>query len=98
MRNISVEFLNEPPLSTKKDYHYIRKLSSTIKKELKVIPVIRNGQGSSDARHFTSVGCKAIEFGPSGGCIGSDNEWVSINGLDKYYSILTKYLEELDRN
>ncbi|OGE37741.1 hypothetical protein A3B45_04830 [Candidatus Daviesbacteria bacterium RIFCSPLOWO2_01_FULL_39_12] len=49
-------------------------------------------QGSSDARHFTRVGISGIEFGPIGGNIGSDNEWVSIKSLEQYYQILKNFL------
>lgn len=54
--------------------------------------ILAQGQGSSDARHYTRVKCAAIEFGPVGGGMGSDNEWVDINSLQKYSEILRSFL------
>jgi succinyl-diaminopimelate desuccinylase len=53
---------------------------------------LREAHGSSDARHFTRVNCPGIEFGPIGGGIGSDYEWVDIPSLEKYYQILKSFL------
>lgn len=53
-------------------------------------------QGSSDARHFTKVGCAGVEFGPIGGGIGTDKEWIDIPSLEKYYKILREFLLHLN--
>lgn len=53
---------------------------------------LNQGQGSSDARHFTRVKCDAIEFGPFGGGMGTDNEWVDIKSLGQYAAILKEFL------
>lgn len=53
---------------------------------------LRGAHGSSDARHFVRVNCAGIEFGPIGGGIGSDYEWVDILSLEKYYQILKDFL------
>lgn len=54
--------------------------------------VLRGAQGSSDARHFAPVLCPGIEFGPVGGGIGSDEEWVDIPSLESYYEIIKKFI------
>ncbi|MFN5368200.1 MAG: hypothetical protein ACK5C8_06575, partial [Roseiflexaceae bacterium] len=51
--------------------------------------------GSSDARHFTHVGCAGVEFGPVGGGIGSDEEWTSVVGLTDYAAIMRHFLGEV---
>ncbi len=48
--------------------------------------------GSSDIRHYTEYGIPGVVFGPIGCDIHSDNEWVSIDSLEKYYNILTSFL------
>lgn len=58
--------------------------------------VMRGAQGTSDARHFSRVGCPGIEFGPKGGDIGGDNEWVDIPSLGAYYRVLLAFMRSLD--
>lgn len=53
---------------------------------------LMQGQGASDARHYSAVGVPAIEFGPIGGGLHSDEEWVSIKGLETYSKILKEFL------
>ena len=52
--------------------------------------------GTSDARHFAPSGCAAIEFGPAGGGMGSDEEWVDIASLDRFGRIMKEFLLHLD--
>jgi succinyl-diaminopimelate desuccinylase len=54
--------------------------------------VFRGANGTSDARHFAAVGSTSIEFGPVGGDIGGDNEWVDMQSLGIYEKILRKFL------
>jgi succinyl-diaminopimelate desuccinylase len=49
-------------------------------------------QGSSDARHYTRVGDAGVEFGPIGGGIGTDEEWINIPSLSDYCLILERFL------
>ncbi len=72
--------------------HLEREAQSILKKKLR----LRGAQGSSDARHFTRVGGKGIEFGPIGAGIGSDDEWVNIKSLGDYYDILSKFLRSVE--
>jgi succinyl-diaminopimelate desuccinylase len=55
-------------------------------------------QGSSDARHYTRVGDAGVEFGPIGGGIGTDEEWVDLASLDSYIEILQCFLLGLGQN
>lgn len=52
-------------------------------------------QGSSDARHYTRIGDIGVEFGPIGGGIGTDEEWIDIPSLNVYREVLKRYLQEL---
>jgi len=82
----------EPALHTDDGNGYIKILQKTGEQILKKKISLRAAQGSSDARHFTRVNCAGIEFGPIGAGIGSDNEWVDIPSLEKYYQILKNFL------
>ena len=82
----------EPALFTDDDNEYIKLLQNTGKQIIKKKIMLRGAQGTSDARHFAAVNCAGIEFGPIGGGIGSDNEWVDIPSLERYYRILRDFL------
>lgn len=46
----------------------------------------------SDLRHFNTVGCHGVEFGPVGYGQHTDEEWVAINSLEKYFFTLETFL------
>lgn len=85
----------ESALSTDRHNEYIKMLEKAGRQVLKKKIFLRGAQGSSDARHFARVKGAGIEFGPIGGGIGSDQEWVDIPSLEKYYQILKVFLETL---
>ena len=87
---------NEPALATDDGNEYVKMLQAAGRQVNKKKILLRGAQGSSDARHFARVNCAGIEFGPIGEGIGSDNEWVDIRSLEKYYQILEKFLLSLD--
>lgn len=92
--DVSIE-VNEPALSVSATNQFIMKLQ-TIAKVAKKSPVrLYGAQGSSDARHYTKIGIDGIEFGPVGGNIGADDEWVDTLSLNTYCEILKTYLLEL---
>ncbi|BCX13558.1 MAG: hypothetical protein KatS3mg085_090 [Candidatus Dojkabacteria bacterium] len=52
-----------------------------------------SAMGSSDARHYARIGIPAVEFGPIGGGIASDEEWVDIDSLIEFYNILQNFVK-----
>lgn len=56
---------------------------------------LRGANGTSDARHFAKINCPGIEFGPIGGDIGGDAEYVNISSLEKYFKIIEKFLNSI---
>lgn len=86
---------NEPSLFVNENNTYIQSLKKFDEEITKNKVVLYGAQGSSDARHFTDVGCDGIEFGPTGGGIGSDEEWIDIPSLEKYITILKIFLLSL---
>jgi len=60
-----------------------------LKKNIKTIVK----HGGSDIRHFNQVGCQGVTFGPIGGDLHGDNEWVDIKSLEKYFEILWEFLK-----
>lgn len=87
----------EPALFTDKNNEFVKLLEEIIRHTIGKNIRLRGAHGSSDARHFARVNCSGIEFGPIGGGIGSDHEWVGISSLEKYYRILKKFLLTVKR-
>jgi len=82
----------EPALMTSSNNNFIQLLKKTTRQITRKKIALRGAQGTSDARHFAQAHGAGIEFGPIGGGIGSDSEWVDIPSLNTYYQILTKFL------
>src|SRR3989339_44110 len=87
---------NEPAAYIDARDPYVKQLVGAISSVIKKDVCLRGAHGSSDVRHYSSVQCGGIEFGPIGGNIGADNEWVSIPSLDKYTQILKQFLLSLN--
>lgn len=87
--------VKEPSTFVELDNPYIRKLISVTQEVTGKESTTYGANGSSDVRHYARVGGHGIEFGPVGGDIGSDHEWISISGLEKYHTILKKFLLSL---
>ncbi|GAB4218623.1 MAG: M20/M25/M40 family metallo-hydrolase [Candidatus Microgenomates bacterium] len=85
----------EPSFFTLINNKYIEKLSKIIKKINKNKAVKRGANGSSDIRHYAVYNIDGIEFGPKGYGIGSDNEYVEIESLEKYYLILEEFIKNI---
>jgi len=60
-----------------------------LKKNIKTIVK----HGGSDIRHFNQVGCQGVTFGPIGGDLHGDSEWVDIKSLEKYFEILWQFFK-----
>ena len=88
--------VEEPSFLVKKNDTNILKLKKIAKNFLSKNLILRGANGSSDARHYSYINVPAIEFGPKGGGIGSDNEYVEISSLSNFYVIMKKFLLELN--
>lgn len=86
--------MDEPALLTDSRNKFIKLLKTLTEHSTGQTIQLRGAHGSSDARHFARVNCPGIEFGPIGGGIGSDSEWVDIPSLEKYYQILKRFLRD----
>lgn len=85
--------VSEPPMFTQKNNEYILNLASIAKKYTKKSIKLRGANGTSDVGHFSKKNCSGIEFGPIGGDIGGDKEFVSIKSLDVFYKILIDFIK-----
>ncbi|MEY2847238.1 MAG: hypothetical protein RL076_2784, partial [Chloroflexota bacterium] len=83
---------DEPALDVPATHPDIIRLQAAVQAVRGMPALLHAAMGSSDARHFTRVGCAGVEFGPVGGGIGSDEEWTSVAGLADYTAILRHFL------
>lgn len=58
-------------------------------------PLTQFDHGTSDARHATALNIPALVFGPKGGGLHSDAEWVSIKSLYKVQHILDHLINNI---
>ena len=86
---------NEPALDVDATHPDIVRLQAAVRAVHGVPARLTAAQGSSDARHFTRVGCAGVEFGPLGGGIGSDEEWTSMRGLADYAAVMRHFLDQV---
>jgi succinyl-diaminopimelate desuccinylase len=87
--------VNEPAQFVDKGNPYIKLLQQATQQTISKSATLYGANGSSDARHFTRTHCDGVEFGPIGGGIGSDKEWVDLRSLEHYQQILKTFLSAL---
>jgi succinyl-diaminopimelate desuccinylase len=86
---------HEPALFVEDQNYFVRQLRAATE-EVRGRPCsLYCAQGSSDARHYTRVGDSGVEFGPIGGGIGTDEEWIDIPSLQTYCDVLQSFLKNV---
>lgn len=88
----------EPAQYTSKTNPYLVTLQKVISEMLRRKMPIVVKHGGSDIRHYNKVGSSGVTFGPIGAGHHTEDEWVDIKSLEDYYTILIKYLEQLDKS
>ncbi|MET1160073.1 MAG: M20/M25/M40 family metallo-hydrolase [Thermoprotei archaeon] len=83
-------YLYTPPDST------IVRITNEVLEKHGYEPGVLEGAGASDSRYFTDMGIEIIDFGPRGGNIHGDNEYVLIPDLEKLPSIYTDIAARLN--
>lgn len=74
---------------------YFEKLSQSVKSVFGSPAVLMQQCGASDARHFSAVGIPAVCFGPPGHGLHSDEEFIEISQLGKYYKTLLDFFQRI---
>lgn len=86
----------ENALYTPEDNKFILQIRRSTLEIANVSNKLYCANGTSDSRHYTDIGSFGIEFGPIGGGIGEDIEWVDIQSLQTYYKIICDFLKEAE--
>jgi succinyl-diaminopimelate desuccinylase len=93
---ITINKIKQAPAHyTKETNPYIQQLIKTYETIMHHPPQITQSHGGSDIVFFSEKGINAIEFGPKGEGQHSDNEWVDIQSLTQYATILKHFLLSL---
>jgi succinyl-diaminopimelate desuccinylase len=84
----------ESHIFTQEDNSYIKLLAQKLAK-YDIEPKFVKELGSSDARHCTQLEIPTLVFGPVGGGLHEDEEWLELASLDKTKTVLTEFLQEI---
>lgn len=83
------------PLSTDANHPMVRRVQRLACDVVGEKISIGREHGATDARHFSTVNIPAFLYGPMGGALHQDDEWVSMRSLLHQYEISWKLLQEL---
>lgn len=60
-----------------------------------LVPEFLVTHGASDGRFFGDLGIPVVMCQPDGGGIHEDGEWVSLQGIELYYKVVSDYLDRV---
>ena len=84
--------VNEPSQYTPQNNPFAKNLMQKIQEAIGKKAKFISDHGASDIRYYDGVSVPGVCFGPVGGGLHTDNEWVSISSLEEYYKILKDFL------
>ncbi|MDE2588697.1 MAG: M20/M25/M40 family metallo-hydrolase, partial [Patescibacteria group bacterium] len=94
--SFSIAFVQDQPAAFTPEYNpLLQKLVQIIERVTTQKPNIVSGHGAADVRFYTSTGSAGVEFGLLGGNHHADDEWIDIQHLEKYYTVMKEYLLSL---
>lgn len=82
----------EPAVCVDEAHPYLRQFRGAFKTANGTPPKLIRRYGSSDARHFALAGMDCIEFGPAGGNLHADNEFLILESLEPFISTLEEFI------
>ena len=81
---------NEIPLNSDPTSKPIKSLQALVGNLTGKKPILYKEHYAADSRYFSKIGIPAVNFGPSGGGMHTDAEWVSLKSLQEYCDVLVK--------
>lgn len=75
------------PLRTDPSHPFIQHFRTVVENIEGTTPSFVREHGATDARHFCAAGIPAFLYGPKGGGIHGDDEWVSLASLEQQYAM-----------
>jgi succinyl-diaminopimelate desuccinylase len=86
---------SESPIFTSPENKFVRNFEKALK-DHEVVPKFSFEHGSSDARHCTARGIASIVFGPIGGGLHEDIEWVDLKSVTTMTKVLESFINKLN--
>lgn len=86
--------MDEPCLDTDPNSGLVQSLVKSTEKVLHTTPKLTRETFGSDGRFYSAVGTPALNFGPVGGDMHGDNEWLNVQSLGTLYQILEDFLTQ----
>lgn len=83
------------PLYTAQDEPMVRLYKEVAEHVLGTDIPFKREHGGTDARNFSAAGIPAFLYGPKGGGLHSQDEWVSLSSLRDHYTIYSKLFTKL---
>lgn len=84
----------ESPINCPKSSLLARSFADSLR-SCTINPISGFDHGSSDARHCTALGIPSLVFGPKGGNLHGDGEWVSLQSLDHITKVLDHWITNI---
>jgi acetylornithine deacetylase/succinyl-diaminopimelate desuccinylase-like protein len=91
------ELILANPYQINLKHKYVKIFMEILKNEFKKDPKFTFSHGSSDARFFFERKIPVILTRPQGGGHHSEKEWIKIESLEKFYSILKEFVIKLSK-
>jgi succinyl-diaminopimelate desuccinylase len=89
------ELILANPYQIDKKNRYVKIFLNILEQELGKKPEFSFSHGSSDARFFFARKIPVISITPRGGGHHSEKEWIDIEDLERYYSVLKRFILEV---
>ena len=77
---------------------YVRLFRKLALEEFDIVMPLVNSPGSSDARFFAAKHVPIIVTRPHGGGHHSDEEWINLHSLQRFYAVLKNFVHHVARN
>jgi len=91
-KNSLVEVVRkESPIFTMQDEQHLQILAQAVESRA-IKPIFGREFGSSDARHFTNRKIPAVVFGPIGGQLHEDKEWVDLPSIIDVKEVIQEFI------
>ena len=94
--NVKIEIQEEGIfVNNNTDNKYLQLYKDTIEEQIKEKVIFDFATGASDARYFTGKDTVIISNQANCGNLHSDNEWLDLSSLNKFYEIRKRFIEKL---
>jgi succinyl-diaminopimelate desuccinylase len=88
---------SDEPTEINRKWPAVRDLAALIEEVTGVEPVFSLSHGGSESGYYMAKGTPVIMFSPEGNGHHSDEEWVSAQGVEDFYDIIRRYVEQAAR-